>query len=400
MPDTRTVSQRTSWKRALYVVYFNLALFCVLLVGIEVAGQVGFFLVHGYPIVESDWHTGLYENLFEPHPFLVGRPRANAIVSAEGKTVSTTDLHTRWTGAPREAETRIRVAVLGGSTTFGTRVDDVDSWPAQLQQQLGDDYAVYNFGVPGYASSEAIIQMALVVPEVRPHIVVYYLGWNDIRNYHDARLGPDYYSHGLQQYSALALPIHPREGAFARMARVSAVFKLAGRLSRAIQNVPDVVATPVAEPDTFVDRIYLRNLRTLNSLAAAAGAHAVFIPQILNDEHFRGRAGSRFWSPRIVDDAMPRLMARLNSVMDDVCPSGGKSCSVLDIAHAHTWSPAHFVDDGHLNGEGGRQFAGVLADHIRTLRNTLVARMLVPGGPQCGHAPGSASLGDCSSASR
>jgi lysophospholipase L1-like esterase len=352
----------------LYIGFFNVALFCVLLVGMEVAGQVVFYLVNGYPLIESDRHVGLYENVFEPHPFLVGRPRSNVSVTASGTTISITDLRTRATGAPADAGDRIRVALVGGSTTFGTRVDDVDSWPSLLQDSLGDRYAVYNFGVPGYSSAEAIIQMALLVPEVRPHVVVYYLGWNDIRNYHDGGLGPDYYSHGLQQFSALALPIHPREGAFARMARVSAVFKLAGRLSRAIRDVPDIPVTPLATPDTFVDRIYLRNLRTLRLLGRNTGARVLFVPQVLNDEHFRGRTGGRYWSPRIVDDAMPSLIARFNGFMHDACPPAQSDCIVLDDVLQQKWTPDAFVDDGHFGRAGGERFASVLAPVIRSLR--------------------------------
>jgi len=366
MADNDTESRRASWKRALYIGYFNVALFCVLLVGLEIAGQIGFFLVRGYPIVESDRHVGLYENIFEPHPFLVGRPRSNVSVTALGTTISITDLRTRHTGAPTDGGDRIRVAVLGGSTTFGTRVDDGDSWPALLQDSLGEEYAVYNFGVPGYSSAEAIVQMALLVPEIQPHIVVYYLGWNDIRNYHDPGLGPDYYTHGLQQYSALALPFHPHEGAFGRMARVSAVFKLAGRLSRTIRNVPDVAATPLASPDSFVDRIYLRNLRILRLLGQDAGARVLFVPQVLNNEHFRGRPGSRFWSPRIVDDAMPALMARFNLFMHEACPANASDCAVLDGVLQQDWSSADFLDDGHFGRDGGGRFVSFVASMIRS----------------------------------
>jgi hypothetical protein len=49
--------------------------------------------------------------------------------------------------------------------------------------------------------------MALIVPEKRPHIVIFLEGWSDIRNYHEKELGADYYSHGIRQYGNLQLSI-------------------------------------------------------------------------------------------------------------------------------------------------------------------------------------------------
>lgn len=45
----------------------------------------------------------------------------------------------------------IRVACVGDSITYGARLEDREqhSYPAQLQKLLGDDVAVFNFGVGG-----------------------------------------------------------------------------------------------------------------------------------------------------------------------------------------------------------------------------------------------------------
>ncbi len=138
-------------------------------------------------------------NIFEKYPYLVGRLKASTEVIFNQKKITTTDHYTRWTGAHPYDENLIRVGVFGGSTTFGTEVTDEDSWPALLQQKLGNKYAVINFGVPGYSTAENIIQMALIAPEKHPHIVIFYEGWNDIKNYHEKQLGVDYFSHGISQ---------------------------------------------------------------------------------------------------------------------------------------------------------------------------------------------------------
>ena len=121
------------------------------------------------------------------------------------------------------------MAVVGGSTTFGTRVTDADTWPWLLQERLGDGYAVANYGVPGYSTAENIIQMALVVPEARPRVVVFYEGWNDIRNYHWPGFQPDYYSHGMTQSDTLLPATADRAPWLSRAARYSYVMRLLGR---------------------------------------------------------------------------------------------------------------------------------------------------------------------------
>ena len=45
----------------------------------------------------------------------------------------------------------IKVACIGDSVTYGSGIEDRDnnSYPAQLQKMLGDEYVVGNFGKPG-----------------------------------------------------------------------------------------------------------------------------------------------------------------------------------------------------------------------------------------------------------
>lgn len=52
---------------------------------------------------------------------------------------------------PASAEEPIRIACVGDSITYGARIKDRNkqSYPAQLQQLLGDGYVVKNFGVSG-----------------------------------------------------------------------------------------------------------------------------------------------------------------------------------------------------------------------------------------------------------
>ncbi len=360
-------------RQAARIVLINVAVLCVLLVGLEAVGQALFRALKGYPIYQSDQHliSESREQLFELHPWLVARLRAGARVAQGGKLVTSTPFHTRSTGADTAVPGAIRVAVVGGSTTFGSGVTDDDSWPARLQAQLGPGYLVLNFGMPGYSTAEGIVQAALLVPESRPDVVVFFEGWNDLHNAHDPRLGADYYGHGMRQYANLDIERPQPAGFVAKLAEVSAIGRAALVLGKRLlpAQAPAPAATPVAaslraEPDTFVERIYRRNLGTLRVLARRMGAHALFVPQVVDASRLRG-TGGHAWTPALVDSAVPGLIARLNAIMAEECPPGAADCEVVDDVARHPWQPDDFLDEGHFVRKGNEAFATLLAARIR-----------------------------------
>ena len=118
------------------------------------------------------------------------------------------------------------------STTFGTSVTDRNSWPMQLQTKLGSGYSIRNYGAPGFSTAESVVQLALVVSEWKPHYVILYLGWNDIRNYFDETITPDYYNHGRMQSGNLRLPLYEKGNIFEKTSKWSAIFRFASNLNR------------------------------------------------------------------------------------------------------------------------------------------------------------------------
>lgn len=364
--------ERNLVKRTLFLVYVNLATTCLLLIGCEIAAQAAYRILRGRFLWKVP--TANSSPVFEIHPFLAGRLRPGVRVAHVGKTVTTTGRATRWTGADPDRRDLVRVAVVGGSTTFGVGVTDEDSWPAVLQGMLGSDYAVVNFGVPGYTTAEAIIQMALLVPDEAPDVVVFFEGWNDLRNYHDSRMTADYYSHGIDQYGNLEIPVRLHEPGFIeKAAGVSGLFRLARRIGLrwAPRPSPEGVRadTPAAAglfdvPDPVVDRLYVRNLGTLRALTARIDAAAWFVPQVLNPGAFEGRGSTR-WSPFLRNDAIPALWKRFNTLMDGACGTPpAKRCAVVHEVLEQTWSPADFVDNVHFSPRGNRKFARILADRL------------------------------------
>jgi len=358
--------------KILKTIAINFMVFSVIIIGLEIAGQFAYLATHGTLLFWEN--ASLHRKLFEIHPYLAGRLRRSVKVTKDHKTITTTNFHTRWTGAAKLDNNLVRIAVLGGSSTFCTGVTDADSWPAILQTKLGKRYAVINYGVPGYSTAENIIQMALIVPEKRPHFVIFYEGLNDIKNYHKKNFGPDYYWHGMGQFGNLGIPVYEPPYRLKCIANIFVTAWLLDRLKSEMTNSNKNTNMALLEsadrPDQCVDKIYVRNLNTLKLLSEKIDAFPIFIPQVLNVADYFGKQGAHRWTAHIRDDAMPSLMKKFNVHMHEVCSPEEKNCIVLDEVLKEKWNSDDFVDECHFSKSGGLKFAGIVAQAIFNLTIT------------------------------
>ncbi len=86
---------------------------------------------------------------------------------------------------PRPSGT-FRIFTLGGSTTYGTGVTTDETYPAQLQRILREEYGytnveVVNAGVEAYASHDSLANLTYHVLDHDPNLVIVYHGINDVR---------------------------------------------------------------------------------------------------------------------------------------------------------------------------------------------------------------------------
>lgn len=105
----------------------------------------------------------------------------------------------------------IRVACVGNSVTFGYKIDqrEENCYPAQLQELLGDQYPVENFGKSGatllrnghrpYMQQEEFKKSVAFYPD----ILIVSLGLNDI----DPRNWPNYRDEFISDYMAFKFPV-------------------------------------------------------------------------------------------------------------------------------------------------------------------------------------------------
>lgn len=334
-----------------------------MLLFIEIAGQL-IFLVKEKHFLFYDPGKVFRELVFRKHPYLSVALNKNIKSQFENddEIITTTELGTRWTGADLSDTNKIKVACLGGSTTFCIGVRDEYSWPAVLQRKLGSRYAVINYGVPGYTTVEAIIQMALHVPEAKPRVVIFYEGWNDLHNYYQPASYPDYYFHGKTQLEAVLLGRKEDETCFDKFKRKSGFFYLTGNISERLFKEKEPERYSV--PDAKIDSLFVRNLKTLVWLSAMNKAKPLFISQVLNQFAERKENFSRPWTVHIQDKDVPVMIEHLNQLTKSIC-STDSNCAFLDFKNSIKWEPKHFIDDGHFSKEGCELFAGALAQRIK-----------------------------------
>ncbi len=90
-----------------------------------------------------------------------------------------------------------RIVTLGGSTTYGFKLDHWESaYPAQLERILHEDYGyshveIINAGVGGYSSWENLITFAFRVLDLDPDMIIYYGATNDVSY---RLVDPDFYN--------------------------------------------------------------------------------------------------------------------------------------------------------------------------------------------------------------
>ena len=325
-----------------------------LVIFIEIAGQL-ISLIRNKQFLFQDSELQGRHHLFQPHPYLSvalnKSVKQNFEKDNEYHSVQTTELGTRWTGADLKDTTKIRIACLGGSTTFCTGVDDEDSWPAILQKKLGDRYAVINYGVPAYKTTEGIIQLALYVSEIQPDIVIFYEGGNDLYNSYLEDNYPDYHHHAEELMPMALLGTPKYESGFEKFKRQSGFFYIAHNIEERIYKIPMPPRYDV--PDKVVDSLFVRNLRSMLALSSSMNAREIVIGQVLNPVR---EIVDNPWGIRIKSDKILPFMHRMNEMGREVCATDN-TCIYYDFQNDLIWKPEHFWDNMHFTKAGNELFA-------------------------------------------
>lgn len=289
------------------------------------------------------------------------------------------------------AAREVEILSLGGSTTDQRLIGDGQTWQDIIAQQeqvaTGRRLCVSNAGVDGHSTFghlAAFDQWFVLVPELRPRVVMLYIGLNDV-----GRLTPQ---HGYDDTQ------RADESAWQRMVRErSALFELRTIAEGLLSGVrpilpyaghrkepPPPQAYTAAEPSRGMETLVARNtaafedrLQRLVGKVKAMGAVPVCVSQphrfaIVGPQGLRGVPDALFFENRTYNGLDFKLIIEaLNPVMARVCTAAGGK--FID-AQAAEFPASDFYDAMHMTPAGAQRLGRFL--HQELTRGGLV----VPSG--------------------
>jgi lysophospholipase L1-like esterase len=274
---------------------------------------------------------------------------------------------------------RITILTLGGSTTNQLYLPEAATWQAVLERSLretGHDVVVANAGLDGQSTVGMIADLELWLPQVphlKPHLVLAYVGINDVyktgprRSPQQIRRDTLQFSHftrELEQRSALARLWDTLAGALeadrAKLRHHRVDFARAEWTDQPAQPV-----WPAAQMEANL-AAYRDRLGRVARLIARLGAVPVFVTQTRADYrtdngHLIGIAAPA--GPNGVDRG--RALARFNAATLEVCATRQVIC--LDLATELRFADGDFYDYEHNTPAGAEKIGTWLAGKLAGL---------------------------------
>lgn len=257
------------------------------------------------------------------------------------------------------------IFVYGGSTTYDMTVSQGETWVEQLQEDLGGQFTLLNFGMHAYGTTESLIQTAFYqsIDGKRPVCAIYYEGLNDIKNAHLENLDGAYADyHLLNQVSLLNV----RRPAF-WAAPYSPLIRLASDLLKnrfdSLPEAPTYSERLVAGGDPRLEEIYSEHIKTIAAINNARGIKTVFVGQILNRELLQkyGKAPNG-WVQFVRNEDVWPLQVRFNQILRAVSEDSG--VKYIDPGIENFRGSTDFSDTSHFSPNGSKKFARLIAPEV------------------------------------
>lgn len=303
-------------------------------------------------------HSILAPYQFDFHPLLTAVPRPNY----KDAFVRHTGFGTRMVGdAATLSPDKPHLVVIGGSSTYDITASQGATWPEALQKAV-PEIQVVNYGVGGFNSAEHVIQTAFYLPKLQPSCVIYYLGWNDIRNTYIPNLDAAYADFHFR--NKLERLMYYRDSSFTSIMRLVALFgrRYYGPDLSLPKGLNDLPLKAGITPE--FDAVFRNNIRTLIALNKARGTPQGYIGQLFNNrilEASPAKVGAPYM-PGLLVPGYPKTMAETNAALADEATKAGIPVIVPD----QTWLPDDgYADFGHFNDKGSAAFGQRIAGFVR-----------------------------------
>ena len=289
--------------------------------------------------------------------------------------------------SPKPAD-EYRIFAVGGSTTECLFLDDKDAWPSLLQELLlesvpGRKANVYNTGKAGAASVDHIELTALRLVHLQPDMIVLFLGFNDQTRLliDDNRLDfdtPTKIQTDIPFWQFIATEFQMPRRIYYAIQRHDAEHVIYER-TRAYDVAKSAQAKPLWDkpmPSLDLD-YYANNLKTLISICKEHGIELLLVthPDTWTTSDGRLVASHGYYAKgqyRYPKDQLHRQLQSINEITRQIAVANDIPC--FDAAAALPPDSSAFYDDCHLNPNGSKLMANLLAKYI--LQNHLLDKPL------------------------
>ena len=259
------------------------------------------------------------------------------------------------------------IYVFGGSSTYDFAVSQGETWVEKLNGLLGPSYKLFNFGVPGYSTSEHVIQTAFYgdIKGVYPSCALYYIGWNDVRNAGIADL-----DRGYADWHLLNLSRNLKTRRAMNIATISPTLKLALReISYLVDTVPQ--PNPKYDPSAAgqnyanLKSLFARNVATIAAINASRDVKTIVVGQMLNRDQLANAKDTpkrHEWMPFLLEKDLWSVQAEFNDLIRADAAKAGYAYIDADI---DKFDATDFADSGHFTPRGAEKFASRIAEEVR-----------------------------------
>ncbi len=370
----KAAQRKTLARKLLFSIVALLVGIAVLEGGVRVWNRVK----NGRWTVTDPESRAVNHELYVGHTWLGQMPRPGADITAKGRHITINSFGYRGPEFSLEKpEGVVRIACIGGSTTFDVKVtDDSKTWPAQLGTALKQKpdlppIEVINAATPGYALPRTIIDLELRTLDIKPDWIICYPGVNDVAY-------ADRPSHQFgEAHRAIVEPTPPPPWTTRLLARSEIYNEIVSRVRYARQiKHGNWFGKPIERSDTPDPRgieAFERNLTTLIAICRAHGielalvtVRAAYSPDQPREEQERLAHGDLMDHPYLSIEGHYAGYGAVNRLIRQAAKEHG--LVLIDQAIDLPSGAAHFDDSVHFNDEGaaafGRYVCEMLAPHL------------------------------------
>ncbi len=259
----------------------------------------------------------------------------------------------------------INIVSLGGSSTYGTRVYNKDSYPYLLEEILrrsthtDKTINVINGGLGGYSTPNIIALLSGKIIHLDPALIIFYVGFNDA-------------------WTRLMFSDFKMDYSHAQKSWVEPDFSF-WRYSRVLDVVADKLGYPSTKPhihsvawrrmsgdpesnlrNSSADA-FRANLMTLIGISRTHGSVPILVTQATDFKNHPLPANN---------DAWIQAMEEHTNIIRQV--AGNMSVDLIDVRSLMMDKKEYFLDVLHMNGKGNRKRAEIISDYL--MRNELIGK--------------------------